>query len=154
MEYAEQTLGIPYEYLIPNYNYRTTILLFHGFNTAPENKQAIINKWLKDNNLLDRIDLIAPQLNYNPNEAIKQIGNIIQKLYGNIIVIGTSLGGFYANYVRAINQTDQIKAHAINPIWSPSLTLKKEINKLTIKIDSVQKLENAVSLINIAKNIL
>ena len=129
VQYNNQNMGIPYEYLVPNYEYKTTILLFHGFNSAPENKQAVINQWLIDNNLSDRIDLIAPQLNYNPNEAIKQIGNIIQEHYGNIIVMGTSLGGFYANYVRAMNQTDQIKVHAINPSWSPSISLKKEINQ-------------------------
>lgn len=129
VEYNNQNIGIPYEYLTPNYDYKTTILLFHGFNSAPENKLAIINQWLIDNNLSDRIDLIAPQLNYNPNEAIKQIGSIIQEHYGNIIVMGTSQGGFYANYVRAMNQTDQIKVHAINPSWSPSISLKKEVNK-------------------------
>ena len=129
VEYCNQTIGIPYEYLTPNYDYKTTILLFHGFNSAPENKLAIINQWLIDNDLSDRIDLIAPQLNYNPNEAIKQIGSIIQEHYGNIIVMGTSQGGFYVNYVRAMNQTDQIKVHAINPSWSPSISLKKEVNK-------------------------
>ncbi|GAA4059531.1 YqiA/YcfP family alpha/beta fold hydrolase [Flavobacterium chungnamense] len=134
VEYRNQTIGIPYEYLIPNYEHKTTILLFHGFNSAPENKQAVINQWLIDNNLSDCIDLIAPQLNYNPNEAIKQIGSIIQEHYGNIIVIGTSLGGFYANYVRAMNQTDQIKVHAINPSWSPSQSLKKEVNKAQVNL--------------------
>lgn len=134
VEYGNQTIGIPYEYLIPNYEYKTTILLLHGFNSAPENKKAIINQCLIDNNLSDCIDLIAPQLNYNPNEAIKQIGSIIQEHYGNIIVIGTSLGGFYANYVRAMNQTDQIKVHAINPSWSPSQSLKKEVNKAQVNL--------------------
>jgi predicted esterase YcpF (UPF0227 family) len=127
--YKNETIGIPYEYLIPKYEYKTTILLLHGFNSAPENKQAVINQWILNNGLTDTIKLIAPQLNYNPNEAIKQIGNIVQEHYGNIIVVGTSLGGFYANYVRAINQTDHVKVHAINPSWSPSKSLKKEINK-------------------------
>lgn len=133
-EYNKQTIGIPYEYLVPNYQYKTTILLLHGFNSAPENKKAIINQWLIDNKLSDRIDLIAPQLNYNPNEAIKQIGSIIQEHYGNIIVIGTSLGGFYTNYVRAMNPTDQIKVHAINPSWSPSQSLKREVNKPQVNL--------------------
>lgn len=132
--YNDQTIAIPYEYIIPNYEFKTTILLLHGFNSAPENKQAVINQWLIDNNLSDRIDLIAPQLNYNPNEAIKQIGSIIQEHYGNIIIMGTSLGGFYANYVRAMNQTDQIKVHAINPSWSPSISLKREVNQEQINL--------------------
>ena len=134
VEFNDQTVGIPYEYLLPDYEYKTTILLLHGFNSAPENKLAIINQWLTDNNLSEHIDLIAPQLNYNPNEALKQIGSIIQEHYGNIIVIGTSLGGFYANYVRAMNQTDQIKVNAINPSWSPSISLKKEVNKLQVNL--------------------
>ena len=129
VEYNNQNIAIPYEYLIPNYEYKTTILLLHGFNSAPENKKAIISQWLIDNNLEGIIDFIAPQLNYNPNEAIKQLGSIIQENYGNIIVLGTSLGGFYANYVRAMNPTEQIKVHAINPSWSPSSNLKKEVNK-------------------------
>jgi hypothetical protein len=36
VEYSNQTIGIPYEFLTPNYEYKTTILLFHGFNSAPE----------------------------------------------------------------------------------------------------------------------
>jgi predicted esterase YcpF (UPF0227 family) len=134
VEYQNEIIAIPYDYLIPNYDYKTTIILLHGFNSAPENKKAIINQWLIDNNLTDSIALIAPQLNYNPNEAIKQIGNIIQEHYGNIIVIGTSMGGFYANYVRSMNQTDQIKVHAINPSWSPSITLKREVNKSQVNL--------------------
>ena len=132
--YNEELIAIPYEYLIPYYEYKTTILLLHGFNSAPENKQAIINQWLIEHNLTERINLIAPQLNFNPYEAIKQIGKIIQEYYGNIIVIGTSLGGFYANYVRAMNPTENIKIHTINPSWSPSISLKKEVNKLHVNL--------------------
>lgn len=134
VEYNNQTLGVPYEYLTPNYEYKTTIVLLHGFNSAPENKLAIIKQWLNDNNLSDSIDIIAPQLNYNPNEAIKQIGSIIQEHYGNIFVMGTSLGGFYTNYVRAMNQTEHVKVHAINPSWSPSISLKKDVNKEHINL--------------------
>ena len=30
VEFNNQSIGIPYEYLIPNYEYKTTILLFQG----------------------------------------------------------------------------------------------------------------------------
>jgi predicted esterase YcpF (UPF0227 family) len=136
--YKNEVIGIPYEFLLPDYEYKTTILLLHGFNSAPENKQAIINQWIINNGLMDNITLIAPQLNYNPNEAVKQIGNIIQEHYGNIIVIGTSLGGFYANYVRAMNHSDQINVHSINPSWSPSTTLKKEVNKAQVNLKTAE----------------
>lgn len=42
--------GIPYEFLTPNYELKTTILLLHGFNSAPGNKENSIKQWLKDNN--------------------------------------------------------------------------------------------------------
>ena len=128
VEYNNEIIGIPYEFLTPNYEFKTTILLLHGFNSAPGNKESSIKQWLNDNELSNEINVVAPQLNYNPNEAIKQIGNLIQDNYGNLFVIGTSLGGFYANYIRAMNPSDAIKVHSINPSWSPSITLKKEIN--------------------------
>ena len=129
VNYNEETIGIPYEFLAPSFEFKTTILLLHGFNSAPGNKESIIKEWLKDNGLSNEIEVIAPQLNYSPNEAIKQIAKLIQDNYGNIIVIGTSLGGFYANYVRAMSQSDAIKVHSLNPSWSPSSSLKKCINQ-------------------------
>ncbi len=129
VEFNNEIIGVPYEYLVPNYEYKTTILLLHGFNSAPGNKENSIKQWLHDNGLSNEIKVVAPQLNYNPNEAMKQIGKLIQEHYGNLFVIGTSLGGFYANYVRAMNPSDAIKVHSINPSWSPSISLKKEINQ-------------------------
>jgi predicted esterase YcpF (UPF0227 family) len=37
--------------------------LLHGFNSAPENKQAIINQCIINNGLSDNITLTAPHLN-------------------------------------------------------------------------------------------
>lgn len=125
----EGLLVMPYEFLTPLFDYKKTILLLHGFNSAPGNKEKIIKEWLNANNLASNFNLIAPQLNNSPHEAIKQISEIIQENYGNIFVIGTSLGGFYATYVRSLNQSDAIKVHAINPSWSPGTTLSQEVNK-------------------------
>lgn len=124
-----EEMAIPYSFLNPEFEYKKTILVLHGFNSAPGNKEAIIKEWLDKNNLTNQYNLIAPQLSHSPSEAIKQIGEIIQEHYGNIFIIGTSLGGFYANYVRVLNPSDDIKVHAINPSWSPSKTLKQELNK-------------------------
>jgi hypothetical protein len=129
VEYNNKIIGIPYEFITPNYEFKTTILLLHGFNSAPGNKEKIIKQWINDNELSNEIKVVAPQLNYNPNEAIKQIGKLIQDNYGNLFVVGTSLGGFYANYIRAMNPSNTIKVHTINPSWSPSISLKKEVNQ-------------------------
>ncbi len=120
---------IPYEFLTPLFDFKKTILLLHGFNSAPGNKEKIIKEWLSANNLASNFNLIAPQLNNAPYEAINQISEIIQENYGNIFVIGTSLGGFYATLVRSLNHSDGIKVHAINPSWSPGTTLSQEVNK-------------------------
>jgi predicted esterase YcpF (UPF0227 family) len=119
---------IPYEFLTPLFDYKKTILLLHGFNSAPGNKEKIIKDWLHANNLTSNFNLIAPQLNNSPQEAIKQISEIIQENYGNIFVMGTSLGGFYATYIRSLNHSDAIKVYAINPSWSPGKTLSQEVN--------------------------
>jgi predicted esterase YcpF (UPF0227 family) len=45
-----------------------------------------------------------------------------------VYVIGTSLGGFYANCFITIYQDDEIVIfHAINPSWNPSVTLKRAL---------------------------
>ena len=43
VEYNNQNIGIPYEYLIPNYEYKTTILLFHGFNSLISKDTAFLS---------------------------------------------------------------------------------------------------------------
>lgn len=120
---------IPFAYLSPEFDYQTTILLLHGFNSAPGNKEGIIKEWLAEKELGEKVIVIAPQLHYNPAEAIRQIGTIVQENYGNIVVIGTSLGGFYANYIRAVNPSERIKVHSLNPSWSPAESLKNEVKQ-------------------------
>lgn len=119
VEGFDDIIGVPYEFITPLFDYKTTILLLHGFNSGPGNKERVIKEWLDNNDLSNEILVVAPKLAYSPNEAVKQIAKLIQENYGNIFVIGTSLGGFYANYVRAMNSSDAIKVHALNPSWSP-----------------------------------
>ena len=119
VDYENESIAIPYSFLEPTYPYKTTILLLHGFNSAPGNKESIIKTWLTAKGLDQTIEVVAPQLPYSPNEAVKLIGKLIQEHYGNLVVIGTSLGGFYANYVRAVSASNAIKVHAINPTLLP-----------------------------------
>lgn len=41
VELNNQNIGIPYEYIVPNYEYKTKNLLFHCFNSVPEKKTII-----------------------------------------------------------------------------------------------------------------
>ena len=126
--------------------------MLHGFNSGPGNKERVIKEWLDNNNLSNEIVVVAPKLAYSPNEAVKQIAKLIKKNYGNIFVIGTSLGGFYANYVRALNSSDAIKVHALNSSWSPSITLKKEVLKPQTNLKTNEKWDFTDASLNYIAN--
>jgi predicted esterase YcpF (UPF0227 family) len=106
------------------------ILLLHGFNSAPGKKSKQIQEFLKENNLKNEYELIAPKLSGEPRSAIGEINRIIRSNKSlKVHLIGTSLGGFYANYFRAKFKEDFLTVHAINPSWNPSDSLKLYKNK-------------------------
>ena len=107
---------------------KNTILLLHGFNSAPGEKKEVINLWLAKNDFSDRLELKAPLLPIEPLKAIGIIEEIIKESEGIVYVIGTSLGGFYANYARAHYPDSKCVVHAINPSWVPSKTLQRVVN--------------------------
>lgn len=108
---------------------KSTLLLLHGFNSAPGAKKEAIAQWLQSKYLDHTISLIAPELPISPTKAIGDIEDIIKLAQGKVYVIGTSLGGFYANYIRAIYPDSKCVVHAINPSWQPSKTLQRVANK-------------------------
>jgi predicted esterase YcpF (UPF0227 family) len=118
----------------PSYRIRikpNKIILLHSFNSAPANKADEIKAFLKENSLEDVFELIAPQLSYINQHAIREINQLIrQHKTGNVYIIGSSLGGFYANYFRAKYHSDEnVIVYAINPSWTPSLLLQQNLNQ-------------------------
>jgi predicted esterase YcpF (UPF0227 family) len=107
---------------------KNTILILHGFNSAPGGKKEVINQWLVKNDFSNRIELKAPLLPIEPLKAIEVIEGIIKESEGIVYLIGTSLGGFYANYIRAHYPDRKCIVHAINPSWEPSKTLQRVVN--------------------------
>ncbi|MDT8338344.1 MAG: YqiA/YcfP family alpha/beta fold hydrolase [Sulfurimonas sp.] len=65
---------------------------------------------------------IAPSLSYVPHLVIKTLEEIVESDGGNVNLIGSSLGGFYAIYLA---QKYGLKAVLINPSINPDETLKK-----------------------------
>ena len=77
-----------------------------------------------------KIELIIPKMSGEPRSAIREINKIIRSNKGiKVHLIGTSLGGFYANYFRAKFKEDFLIVHAINPSWNPSESLRLYKNK-------------------------
>tara|TARA_B110000977_G_scaffold110288_1_gene143453 strand:+ start:466 stop:1110 length:645 start_codon:yes stop_codon:yes gene_type:complete len=106
------------------------IILLHGFNSAPGKKSKQIQEFLKENNLKHEYELIIPKMSGEPRSAIREINKIIRSNKGiKVHLIGTSLGGFYANYFRAKFKEDFLIVHAINPSWNPSESLRLYKNK-------------------------
>jgi predicted esterase YcpF (UPF0227 family) len=88
-----------------------TIVYLHGFaSDGLSAKAQLIKKYFSD-----WYNVISPTLSEKPQEAIKQIRKIISNK-GQFIFIGTSLGGFYANY---FNKLADIPCLLINPLVEP-----------------------------------
>jgi len=97
-----------------------TILILHGFGSCSDSK-----KILKLKNHFTQHTIIAPDLSYSPLIAITQIENILKKTKIDMI-IGSSLGGFYATYMAELYA---LKAILINPATQPHITLQKDVGR-------------------------
>lgn len=70
----------------------------------------------------------SPNLPVSPKETVEMLEEKIYKSVelgaGNISIIGTSMGGFYAKYL--IGKMD-LKGLIINPVIEPSVTMKRHL---------------------------
>ena len=121
-------------------SYPNVIILLHGFNSGPGNKAKEIEEFLAKKNLKEEYQLIAPQIDYIPKRARRDINKLIrQNRRRNVHLIGTSLGGFYANYFRAKFSEDFLSVHAINPSWEPSKSLADNKDKVLENFKTKEK---------------
>ena len=67
------------------------IIYIHGFRSTGDSEKA---KQLKA--AFPNHTVVAPNLSASPKQAIQQLHNIISSDIQSTIVVGTSLGGFYA----------------------------------------------------------
>ncbi len=102
-----------------------SLIYLHGFNSSAKSKKAVsLGKWIVENDL--PINYIVPELPWRPTDAITGIKSIIEESQGHIALIGSSLGGYYANY---LSENFNIKAVLINPAVYPALLLKSYLGK-------------------------
>ena len=97
-----------------------TIIYFHGWGSIGDSEKS---RSLKSE--FNSHTVISPDLPINPIEVEKLIDDIVAKCTDYpLIMVGTSLGGFYANYfAHKLN----VPCFLINPSTNPSESLKKRI---------------------------
>lgn len=87
------------------------ILYLHGFRSSPASwKSLLIAEVLKERGLAKHY--VCPALSHVPFEAIAHAEIIIKRMKGDVALIGSSLGGYYATYLA---EKYNLKAVLINP---------------------------------------
>ncbi len=80
------------------------ILYIHGFNSSPLSTKALQTKRYVKNNF-PSVEFICPQLASSPMAAINQLITIIEETSipekKRILLVGSSLGGYFASYLAA-----------------------------------------------------
>ena len=109
----------------------TLVVYLHGFRSSPRSSKAVMTgdaiKALstKDN----PIEWYCPQLNASPKESMDMVtAHIDQSQAEHLVVIGSSLGGFYTNYLA---EKYNCKAVALNPAVHAARELAPHVGMMT-----------------------
>lgn len=116
---------------------KTVIINLHGFNSGPGAKAQELQKQFPD------CEVIAPQLPYDPKQAIKLVRGIIdQHIENDIHIVGTSLGAFYIMYLSTFyNTRDNIYYYLINTSFEPHITLRRYEGSVISNFKTQEKFE-------------
>ena len=100
------------------------IIYIHGFGSHGNGSKAKqFREYFKS---LDE-DFIAPSLSYVPDLAIETLKELIASYHGEVYLIGSSLGGFYATYLSQMPQVKKVVL--INPATKPMETLSRALGE-------------------------
>lgn len=92
-----------------------SILYIHGLNSSPASLKARqLSAAMQRMGLADR--LRVPELHHHPRQAIAQLQAAIAALGGAPLLVGSSLGGYYATHLA---ERLGLKALLINPAVNP-----------------------------------
>ena len=99
-----------------NFNNRS-ILYLHGYDSSSQGeKPKLLREMYKENRLL------IPDLPLDPLECMTLSEDTLRTASNDTIIIGASLGGFYAYYLASKFKKDCL---LINPVYQPALEAKK-----------------------------
>ena len=111
---------------------RTTLLVYlHGFRSSPNSTKAVMTgEAVRALSTPDNTyEWYCPQLLASPKESIDMVvKHIDQSNADRIVIIGSSLGGFYTNYLA---QKYQCKGIALNPAVYAARELEPHVGLMT-----------------------
>ena len=74
------------------------ILYLHGFCSSPASlKSRQLGAYMAERGLADRF--VCPQLSAVPADVVASLGRLIEAAQGPVTLVGSSLGGHYANHL-------------------------------------------------------
>ncbi len=95
-------------------------IYIHGFNSSPLSFKAELTKQLFERmGIADKLDV--PELPHWPELAMIKLRSLVEQ-YPSVVLIGSSLGGFYATWFS--EHYDQVRAVLVNPAVAPQRLLK------------------------------
>lgn len=98
---------------------RPLIIYLHGFCSSPASwKSRLLGEEMAKRGLTSQF--ICPQLSAIPDQAVADVSRLIAATKGPVTLIGSSLGGHYANYLA---ETHSLNTVLINPAIVSSLDL-------------------------------
>lgn len=93
----------------------STLLYIHGLNSSAMSKKATQLTDLMNSLGLSE-QLRVPELHHHPRQALLQLEAAIKALGGRPLLVGSSLGGYYATHLA---ERHGLKAVLINPAVNP-----------------------------------
>jgi len=110
----------------------TTLLVYlHGFRSSPNSSKAVLTREAVRalSTPGNAYEWYCPQLLASPKESMDMvIKHIDQSIADRIVIIGSSLGGFYTNYLA---EKYQCKGIALNPAVYAARELEPHVGMMT-----------------------
>jgi predicted esterase YcpF (UPF0227 family) len=103
------------------------VLYLHGFRSSPRSfKARVVHQRMTEAGRAGA--LTCPQLPASPKAAMELVLTLVERYEGNLAIIGSSLGGFYATWLA---ERFGCRAALINPAVDPLKDLDKHVGVTT-----------------------
>lgn len=105
---------------------KLVVIYLHGFLSSPKSEKAQLTQSFMAQHY-PAVELVIPQISHYPDEAERQLNDLVSKYTGaEMRFIGSSMGGFFATY---LIEKFGGKAVLINPAVTPHILLSNYLGK-------------------------